>query len=147
MIQMTSGVYGTKHGMKRSNDGPFSLSAAEEARLVDRGVAKYVGDPVLQDEPAAGGKPLDEMSLAELRALGKEYGLSFRVGMTKAAMANAIRAAEQPDAEEEDAGSESDVDPVDQEGVEEEGTADLDDEEGDAADEEAPTFDPTQAVQ
>lgn len=145
MIQMTSGVYGTKHGMKRSSDGPFSLPAAEEARLVNRGVAEYVGEPVQQDEPAAGAKSLDEMSLAELRARGKEYGLSFRVGMTKVAMANAIRAAEQLDAEEDGNGPKADVD---QEYSEEENSVvEPDTEEEDPADEEAPSFDPTQAVQ
>lgn len=42
MIVMICGVCGGKNGMKRASDGPFSLSPAEEERLVRRGVAAYV---------------------------------------------------------------------------------------------------------
>ena len=54
MIQMKNGVYGARHFMKRASDGPFSLSEAEEARLVDRGVAEYVDGA----EPPADGEPI-----------------------------------------------------------------------------------------
>lgn len=126
MIRMKSGVYGKK--MIRPEDGPFSLSAKEEARLVERGVAEYVGESVYPptvpaDEPV---KPMEDMTLAELRAMGKEYGLTFKVGMTKAAMVEAIKAeimAEQAPQEPEDI--EDDADEV----------------------EDAPTFDPAEAVQ
>ena len=137
MIQMTNGVYGTKHEMKKAGDGPFSLSAAEEARLVARGVAKYVGElPVQQDDTTNEGKPLEEMSLAELRALGKEYGLTFRVGLTKAAMAEAIRAEieKEQDAPDEDSAPDGAEEPGEQPDEEQ-------------PDEEAPTFDPAEAVQ
>lgn len=42
MIRLISGVYGARGTMKRPDDGPFSLSDSEEARLVRRGVAEYV---------------------------------------------------------------------------------------------------------
>ena len=45
MIRMISGVYGGKDGVKRPGDKPFSLSPAEEARLVARKVAVYVDTP------------------------------------------------------------------------------------------------------
>lgn len=45
MIKITCGVYGGKDGLKRPGDKPFSLSPAEEARLVARKVAAYVNEP------------------------------------------------------------------------------------------------------
>ena len=59
MIRIISGVYGGKDGVKRPGDKPFSLSPAEEARLVARKVAVYVDAPapapvddyVLEDAP------------------------------------------------------------------------------------------------
>lgn len=42
MIQMICGAYGACDGLKRACDGSFSLSPAEEERLVKRGVAEYV---------------------------------------------------------------------------------------------------------
>lgn len=42
MIEIICGVYGGKNGLKRPGDKPFSLSPAEEARLVARKVARYV---------------------------------------------------------------------------------------------------------
>ena len=125
MIRMKSGVYGGKKLIRRE-DGPFSLPAQEEARLVERGVAEYVGESA---QPAdAPVKPMEDMTLAELRAMGKEYGLTFKVGMTKAAMVEAIKAEiekEQEQASEEPEDIEDDTEDV----------------------EDAPTFDPAEAVQ
>ena len=106
MIRMKSGVYGGKNLIRRE-DGPFSLSAQEEARLVARGVAEYVGEPVQPASASAAApiKPMEDMTLVELRAMGKEYGLTFKVGMTKTAMVEAIKAEitqEQADEEPED---------------------------------------------
>ena len=42
MIEMTCGAYGAKGRLIRPSDGPFTLSAEEERRLVNRGVARYV---------------------------------------------------------------------------------------------------------
>lgn len=44
MIKMISGVYGGVDGLKKPSDGPFSLSPAEEDRLVRRGVAVYTNE-------------------------------------------------------------------------------------------------------
>ena len=48
------------------------------------------------------GITLDEMSAKELREYGKELGLTFRVGMTKAEMREAIVAAEDAAEPEDD---------------------------------------------
>lgn len=45
---------------------------------------------------------LKTLSAKELRALGKDYGLTFKVGMTKEEMAAAIEAAQAEEAEGED---------------------------------------------
>lgn len=103
MIQMKSGVYGGKDGMKRPGDGPFSLSEQEEARLVNRGIAEYVGasegapfffdviPPEESDEEEI--KPLEEMSGPELRKLGAGYGLTFKGNASKVSMIEAIQEA------------------------------------------------------
>lgn len=49
MIEIICGVYGGKNGLKRPGDEPFSLSPAEEARLVARKVARYVDQPKQND--------------------------------------------------------------------------------------------------
>ena len=132
MIQIIRGVYGylDKDGIVRpmtESDPPFSLLPEQEARLVRLGVAEYVGqtpateEPV-EDEPAVEEAieveiPLTDYSVKELRELGKEYGLTFKVGATKADMVRAIEAAE----------------------------AELEEVEED--DEDAPVFDASQAVQ
>lgn len=111
MIEIICGVYGGKNGMKRPGDGAFSLPADEEARLVARKVARYVGTPAQADteddlpgdvnDSAPIGfdemPPLPEgvigipeysvdMKATELREIGKLCGLTFKVGMTKEEM-------------------------------------------------------------
>ena len=130
MIQITSGVYGD--GMKRASDGPFTLSAAEEARLVARGVAKYVTSAAPVSEapaPAADddNKPHEGMTLKELRDIGKEYGLTFKVGMTKGDIVAAILDAQNQPEPDEDEVSEDETEEIE-------------------PDEDAPTFDATEAV-
>lgn len=124
MIKIIRGVYGylDKEGIvrpKTEEDAPFSLSADQEARLVRLGVAVYVGDtteapaePDLEDisvdievEDAPEERPLSEYSAKELREIGKDYGLTFKVGISKAEMIKAIEDAEaalDADAEDED---------------------------------------------
>ena len=129
MIKIVRGVYGyvDKDGIVRPKteaDDPFELLPEQEARLVSLGVAKYVVSAVSEQEPAdaveeeiEGEEPIDfdempteviplsELSVKELRDLGKEYGLSFKVGTTKAEMIQAIEDAEaalNTDAEDED---------------------------------------------
>lgn len=149
MIKMTNGVYGAKDGMKRASDGPFTLSAEEEARLVERGVAEYVAttddpapdpelereqEPVLAPEENAPVPATEDdktphagMTVKELREIAKERGVSFKVGMTKPEMVAAIMAAQNPP-----------------EPVEDEVAEDVTETE---PDEDAPTFDAAEAVQ
>ena len=125
MIRIIRGVYGflDKDGIVRPKtevDAPFSLSPEQEERLVRLGVAGYVGRleenlPVMPapqensvaelDDTSAEDRPLTEYNAKELRELGAEYGLSFKVGTSKADMVKAIEAAEAAldvDAEDED---------------------------------------------
>ena len=99
MIRIISGVYGD--GMKRASDGPFCLSEKEEARLVARGVAEYVGGepapvPTELPELPEGVIPISEYSvnssLAELREVAKLCGITFKVGMSKSDMVAALDA-------------------------------------------------------
>lgn len=138
MIRIIRGVYGflDEGGIvrpKTEESAPFMLLPEQEARLVRLGVAEYVGAAVeIPEEPvdlaeAVGPisieeEPEEERSLAdysvkELREIGKDYGLTFKVGMSKAEMISAIEAAE----------------------------AELDEDAED--DEPAPVFDATEAVQ
>ena len=114
MIQIVRGVYGflDRDGIvrpKTETDAPFELLPEQEARLVRLGVAQYVGDVKLAQDltdltEAVGGivideapeeeRPLSDYSVKELRELGKEYGLTFKVGISKAEMVAAIKAAE-----------------------------------------------------
>ena len=138
MIRMTSGVYGSKDP-KRPDDGPFELPAEQEARLVARGVAKYVDAPAAADHapigfdetPEAPGlsdlpedvTPIPEyhtgMTAKELRDIGKLCGLTFKVGMSKEEMVAAL----------DEHIQENTVDPDEPEEVD-----------------DAPTFDPADAV-
>ena len=108
--------------------GSFSLSAKEEARLVSRGVAAYVEPDVVfeqteavetvedvsdigpigfedvpeeEEEAEAELIPLEELSAKELRAIGAEYGLSFKANASKAYMIDAIAAAQALEAEDD----------------------------------------------
>lgn len=130
---------------KTEADEPFELTPEQEARLVKLGVAEYVGNVEEEQEPVETATedaeqqveieeeqkvigfdeippveiPLSDHSVKELREIGKEYGLSFKVGTTKADMIQAIEEAEAAlniDAEDDDG-------------------------------ESAPTFDATEAVQ
>ena len=118
MIQIICGVYGGKDGVKRPGDKPFTLSPAEEARLVDRKVAVYVNAPTIapEDEDIPDDAPIGfdetppedfdmddlpdgviaipeysvDMKATELREIGKLCGLTFKVGMSKEEMVAAL---------------------------------------------------------
>ena len=144
MIKMICGVYGMriKHPNGREeikgmgpDAGPFSLTAEQEKRLVDRGVAVYVDLPNQKevnqeaideenfdadqdgtpigfdetppddfDEAEAIEEPVDLITLSakELREMGKQYGLTFKVGTTKDDMVAAITNAQADAVEVED---------------------------------------------
>lgn len=120
MIEIVRGVYGhyvtdPKTGKSRvvardSHSAPIELTPEQEARLVSQGVARYVykgetgaapigfDEQPPEDEGAAdiaraeAEKSMEEMTVKELRELGRDqYGLSFKVGMTKAEMIAAMR--------------------------------------------------------
>lgn len=118
MIQIICGVYGGKDGVKRPGDKPFTLSPAEEARLVARKVAVYVNAPTIapEDEDIPDDAPIGfdetppedfdmddlpdgviaipeysvDMKATELREIGKLCGLTFKVGMSKEEMVAAL---------------------------------------------------------
>lgn len=111
MIKIISGVYGylDKNGCvkpKTEKDEPFTLSEDQEDRLVGLGVAKYVNTPETVKEPETEADEMPElpegvvaipeysedMSAKELREIGKLCGLSFKVGMTKKEMVEALDA-------------------------------------------------------
>lgn len=102
MIKLISGTYGSKPP-KRPGDGPFELTAEEEARLVRRGVARYVSEiptvdptPIGFDETPDDADSIPEysadMKVEELREIGKQCGLTFKIGMTKDEMVSALDA-------------------------------------------------------
>lgn len=140
MIKMISGVYGGLDGLKRPSDGAFSLPPEEEARLVNRGVAVYTNEVVIEPVTADGnddadgtftndieGDPIgfDEtppddiedveidlttLSAKELRDLGAEYGLNFKANTTKATMIDQILA-KQEEMDAEETGESPRFDP------------------------------------
>lgn len=122
MIEMIAGVFGLPikgangntiriKGMG-PNDGPFSVTPEREAELVEKGIARYVHNPVADAEAAYvpddapigfdETPPEDEaevveeiidletLTAKELRELGKEYGLTFKANASKAHMIKAI---------------------------------------------------------
>lgn len=134
MIEMISGVCSSKHGLKRPGDGAFSLSPAEEARLVRRGVARYTNivvepvapdataseelvediDPIGFDDMPPVEEPVDleSMSAKELRELGAEYSLTFKGNASKSYMIEAITAAQIEAADNTDYGDGPAFDPA-----------------------------------
>ena len=118
MIKIVRGVYGFRDSdgivrPKTAADDPFELLPAQEERLVNLGVAEYVdsvksaepreiegeknveeqADPGADEAPRE-GHAYSELSVKELREIGKEYGLTFKVGTSKAEMVKAIEDAE-----------------------------------------------------
>lgn len=140
MIQMIAGKYGMYTdgkviGMTRES-GPFSIDAEREAELVAAGIAEYVYDssgapigfdeqppelPDLPDGVTAIPEYSEDMTVKELRDIGKLCGLTFKVGMTKKEMVDAL-----------DAHIEANM---------------VEGEPEEPINESAPTFDPAEAVQ
>ena len=97
MIQMKAGTFGLPVGgsvkAMTKESGPFKASEEQEARLVKLGLAVYVGEPELPELPD-GVVGIPEYSIEntanELREIGKLCGLTFKVGMTKAEMVEAL---------------------------------------------------------
>lgn len=122
-IKIKRGFYGlhTSVGVKVKgpSDGAFDVDDNEAKRLVDRGIAQYVGDtPVATVEEHANEEYASDNStetkavaeseydgdvetdilpeyginstVAELRAIAKDAGISFKVGTTKSEMVAAL---------------------------------------------------------
>lgn len=105
MIRITQGTYGYRDGAVirpiSPADEPFSLSPAEEQRLVARGVAQYVAEPTFDDvkeEVDEGTRdiPADfpeyhaDMPAAELRDIAALLGLTFKASTSRAKIVEAI---------------------------------------------------------
>lgn len=144
MIKMIAGVYGlpikNADGSIRvkgmgPKDGPFSIDPEKEAKLVSKGVACYVENHSAETEPDElpelpdGVIPIPEynegMTAKQLREIGKLCGLTFKIGMSKAEMVDALDAHIAENAVDTD-----DADP--EESIQEE---------------DAPVFDAAEAVQ
>ncbi len=129
MIKMIRGVFGLPvNGIVKAmdkNSGAFEAGAEQEARLVRLGLAVKVetGEPATVetvdttdpigmdetppddfDEAEAVEEIVDLKSLPvkELRKIGKQYGLTFNVGMSKDDMVTAIENAQAEAVEDED---------------------------------------------
>lgn len=140
MIKVKQGTIGYWDGRKvvpyTEANGAIELDSAAEARFVKLGVAEYVGEP--NDTVKAPAYSVD-MRADALREIGKHYGLTFKVGMSKVDMVAALDEYFNP--------AES-VEGADGEDEETEGGEPNDTEESDegADGEEPPTFDSTEAV-
>lgn len=145
-IRITSGVFGWKHGsaydLVKAGDAPIEVEDKTARRLVEKlGVAEYVEAPAeesgLPDLPD-GVYPVPQFSIdstvAELREIAKQCGVTFKVGMTKEDMVAALEA-------HIEANMVDGVDVDDPDGEEEPET------EGEPDAEDAPTFDAAEAVQ
>ena len=113
MIKMISCVYGlpvkNADGSIRvvgmgPQSGAFSIDPKREAELVSKGIAVFVTDTA-ENKDAIGtstssvGSNDDgipeysvDMKATELREIGAKYGLTFKVGMSKAEMVDALDA-------------------------------------------------------
>lgn len=145
-IKIVSGVFGWKHGaaydLVRAGDPAIEVEEKLAHRLVKQKVAQYVEAPAeegnMPDLPD-GVYPVPAFSIdntvAELREIAKQCGVTFKVGMTKEDMVAALEAHIEANM----------VDGVDLDENETDGEP-----EGEPQDEpedDAPTFDAAEAVQ
>jgi hypothetical protein len=144
MIKIIQGTYGHLiNGIvkpKTSADEPFELSEAQEKRLVDLGVAVYVdGGRTKLPEGVALVDYNVNMKATELREIAKGMGLTFPVGTTKAEMVEAMdKYLASENAAENGADEPTEDAPI---GFDEIPPEDFE------GDEDAPTFDATEAVE
>jgi hypothetical protein len=62
MIFITCGTCATSQGLKNSKSGELHLPPEEEARLVNRGVARYVTVPIVEADEDSVATPADDDS-------------------------------------------------------------------------------------
>lgn len=121
--QKYAGLYGlhkedTKSvTIKTRESAPFEEDDALSLRMISKGIlekaekvaeseentpdeAEKAADPEVTEENAdleqeeTGDEPLEKKTISELREIAKGYGITFKVGMSKDDLANAIREAE-----------------------------------------------------
>lgn len=80
MIRIICGTCGTSKGYKTAADGELTLPAAEEKRLVARGVAEYVTRPVIGTDDTATALA---MSGKEVSSFATRAGAAFRTVMDR----------------------------------------------------------------
>jgi len=106
-IKIIAGTFGWKHGnaydLIKAGDPPIEVDDNLAYRLVDKGVAEYAAPTHEAPQEAEEETRLEDMSAKELRALGKQYGLTFTAKSAKAEMIEAILEAMPQDAPEFDA--------------------------------------------
>lgn len=112
MIRMKSGVYGTKHELKRASDGPFTLPDEEEARLVKRGVAEYVFEDKPQVAPDGPSLPKYNIGMTEKQLRG--IAAYYQVDASKAKKKQEIIDLLDAHFENSDDGDEENTDPADE---------------------------------
>lgn len=132
-VRITQGTYGYKPdgarhvSPKNRRDEPFLLPDAEAARIVGLGIAEYVSGAVATaatppaapnpNAPNGGTGDAPETpeyssanTVAELRAIGKGAGLTFKVGMSKQQMLDALDAYYSADSDDDGADPGADAD-------------------------------------
>lgn len=98
LVKIINGVYGHytegKVVRKDKKSEPFDLEADKAARLVSQGVAEYVNEaPATAEAVEPEEVPdLEDMTVSQLRVIGKQMGITFKVGTTKAEMVEALSA-------------------------------------------------------
>ncbi len=97
--------------IKTRESAPFNMDDALSLRLIKKGVLVRVNNPESlgeikepikepEKDPAVisvntyTGDVLEDMTLKELKAIAKEQGVTFKIGMSKARLIDAIREAE-----------------------------------------------------
>ena len=116
MIRMIRGVFGLPvNGIVKpmdKNSGAFHAGAEQEERLIRLGLAVKVEvegeetapttEDVTTEETTEEPVDLNTLSVKALREIGKQYGLTFKVGMSKDEIVAAITTAKADAVEVED---------------------------------------------
>lgn len=118
-IKIISGIYGYRPAgskviePKRAGDPAFQVEDAEAARLVSLKVAAYVDENSSSKSETEAPKGIPsynaDMKSTELREIMSDYGIPYKVGMSKADMVAALdEYFKEESGEDSDGGSEGD---------------------------------------
>lgn len=125
-IQYTDANGNARHALKTPEDGPFECDSAQAARLVELGVAEYVGAGVKHEEQPDGSQEtekaigrldaeqLEKWDYNDLKALAADMGVEPK-GKKKSDYIAAIVAAEVELGDEDDGGDLPDLNAADPE--------------------------------